>query len=438
MNIAIACSSLCVSLGGSERVAVNLSTEMAARGHTVTLLSLTHNNKKTIPSYAVSPRVRHISWENRGKHQDIAQLRKILVADNIDVFLSLQSGSDHLFWAIVCMGSGIPFICSERCDPIRYTEQRVWNRSGRLAVLSGADIIHELLPAYITSVPEVFRSKIRIIPNAAPGEISCGTRTDKGKRKALLYLARFDEQKRPWILLKAFKQLANKYQDWDLLMWGHGPEEQRLTEMIRNWGLQDRILMRGTCKNASAAYAEAHIYCLPSAYEGFPNAVLEAMCSGLPVVGFAECDGVKDVVAHGRTGFVVEESTPTALAQTLDTLMADASLRHAMGEEGKAAVAAYAPGIVYSQWEALFAELAQKKGNTVMDSFGQEPFASMARLSAVARREWLFRNFGEPMPYTSLWLWQRGAMLCRSLAFLLFNRVRALLQKTPCKTKEAP
>lgn len=438
MNIAIACSSLCQSLGGSERVAANLATEMAARGHAVTLLSLTHNDKKNTPCYAISPKVRHIAWENRGKHQEIAQLRKRLVAENIDVFLSIQSGSDHLFWAMVCMGSGIPFICSERCDPIRYTEQRVWNRSGRLAVLSGADIIHELLPAYVASVPEVFRSKIRVIPNAAPSEISCGTMAAKGKRNALLYLARFDEQKRPWLLLEAFRQLAEKYPDWDLLMWGHGPEEQRLTEMIRTWGLKDRILMRGACKNVSAAYAEAQIYCLPSAYEGFPNSVLEAMCSGLPVVGFAECDGVKDVVAHGRTGFVVDASTPTALAEALDTLMADAPLRHAMGEQGMAAVAAYAPDIVYGQWEALFAELAQKKGDTVMDSFGQEPFASMARLSAVARREWLFRNFGEPMPYTSLWLWQRGSMLCRNLVFLLFSRLRGLLQKIHGKSKETP
>lgn len=438
MNIAIACSSLCVSLGGSERVAVNLSTEMATRGHDVTLLSLTHNNKSTTPCYTVSPNVRHISWENRGKQQDIAHLRNLLIAADIDVFLSIQSGSDHLFWAMACMGSGIPFICSERCDPIRYTEQRAWNRSGRLAVLSGADIIHELLPAYIASVPEIFRSKVRIIPNAAPSENPCAKVACERKQKALLYLARFDQQKRPWLLLEAFRLLAAKHQDWNLFMWGHGPEEQRLTKMIRNWGLEDRILMRGTCKNTPAAYAEAQIYCLPSAYEGFPNTILEAMCSGLPVVGFAECDGVKDVVAHGRTGFVVEESSPVALAQTLDTLMSDEPLRHTVGEQGRAAATAYAPGIVYGQWETLFAELSQKKGNTVMDSFGQDPFSSKARLSAVARREWLFRNFGEPMPYTSPWLWQRGSTLCRHLASHLFNRVCALLQKTPCKPKEAP
>ncbi|MCD7984305.1 MAG: glycosyltransferase [Desulfovibrio sp.] len=437
MNIAIACSSLCLSLGGSERVAVNLSTEMAARGHAVTLLSLTHNNKNTIPCYAVSPDVRHVSWENRGKHEDLVQLRKLLVSADIDIFLSMQSGSDHLFWATACMGSGIPFICSERCDPIHYTEQRIWNRSGRLAVLSGADIIHELLPAYISSVPEVFRPKVRIIPNAAPAAMPCNNMAVKGKRLGLLYLARFDQQKRPWLLLEAFRMLAAKHPDWDLLMWGHGPEEKRLKTLIRRWALEDRIQMRGICRNAPFAYAEAQIYCLPSAYEGFPNAVLEAMCAGLPVVGFAECAGVKDVIAHRRTGLVVEESTPAGLAQALDTLMSDASQRHAMGKEGKIAATAYAPAVVYGQWEALFEELARNKGNTVMDSFAREPFASKARLSAVARREWLFRNFGDPMPYTSPWLWQRGSLLCRRLASHFANRMHALLRKTPCKQKDA-
>lgn len=50
------------------------------------------------------------------------------------------------------------------------------------------------------------------------------------------------------------------------------------------------------------------------------------------------------------------------------------------------------------QWEELFMETAECKGHTVMDSFSEEPFASQARLSSVVRREWLYRDFGVPMP----------------------------------------
>lgn len=434
MHIAIACSSLCSSMGGSERAATNLANEMAVRGHTVTLLSLTHKNRKTAPLYALRKEITHIAWENQGRHTEIHALRTTLQTRSVDVFLSMQSGSDHLFWAMTCMGSGIPFICSERCDPVRYTEQRVWNRSGRLAVLSGADIIHELLPAYVESVPECFRSRVRVIPNAAPASsLAARTKGEQGGRKTLLYLARFDEQKRPLLLLEAFRSLAAAYPDWDLVLWGHGPQEASLRQHIKAWNLQERIHMPGICRDAPSAYAAAHIYCLPSSYEGFPNTVLEAMCAGLPVVGFAECAGVRDVIEQGKTGIVVSEATPAALADALRGLMADGELRDALGRAARTATAAYAPAIIYGQWERLFAELAAARGKTVMDAFADEPFASQARLSSAARREWLSRDFGMPMPYTAAWFLQRGTRLCRNLGVLardcLKDRGKRLLNR---------
>lgn len=442
MRLAIACSSLCLSFGGSERAAVNLANEMAARGHAVMLLSLPGNKRNAVPCYTVNPGIRHVPWNNTGSHEDIRLLRKFLLEDGIDVFLSMQSGRDHLFWAMACMGSGIPFICSERCDPVRYTEERVWNRPGRLAVLSGADVIHELLPSYVPTVPEVFRSKVKVIPNASPVvALPANAAGEQGKRLSLLYLARFDSQKRPKLLLDAFRLLASKYPDWDLIMWGHGPQEKALKAQICKWGMEERIQIRGICKDAPPVYAAAQIYCLPSAYEGFPNTVLEAMCAGLPVVGCAECDGIRDVVEHGKTGLVTRLSTPEVMAEALEPLMSNPVLRQAMGEAGKAAALAYAPSGIYSQWEALFEELVPRKGYTVMDSFTQEPFASKARLSAAARREWLYRNFGEPMPYSSTWFWHRCSMLCRRLPSALaawgLNRLQALCKKTPQSKKEA-
>ena len=64
-------------------------------------------------------------------------------------------------------------------------------------------------------------------------------------------------------------------------------------------------------------------------------------------------------------------------------------------------------------WERLFAETATCKGHTVMDAFAEEPFASRACLSAAARREWLFRDFGTPIRYSLAWWLQRCHYLFR-------------------------
>ena len=146
MHIAIACSSLCVSRGGSERAATRLANYLAKLGHAVTLLSLRYDKQIGTPVYPLDTRVRHLNWLFSEKHADIRRYRELLRDSGVDVFLSMQSCAIHLFWSMVCMGSGIPFICSERCSPVEYITRTGWNHAGRNAVLSGADCIHELLP----------------------------------------------------------------------------------------------------------------------------------------------------------------------------------------------------------------------------------------------------------------------------------------------------
>jgi glycosyltransferase involved in cell wall biosynthesis len=400
---------------------------MTERGHRVTLLSLSSAPGNDTLLYPLHRQVRHLAWDNSGRHEQLRRLRERLQADGADVFLSMQSSSDHLLWSMVCMGSGIPFICSERCDPVRYTEQRVWNRPGRLAVLSGADVIHELLPSYAESVPSCFKDRVRVIPNAAPVDVKLThPEARPHERPILLFLARFDGQKRPLLLIDAFRMAVVNHPEWELHMWGHGPLEKAVRARIARCGLEAKAHMRGECKDTPAAYAEAQLYCLPSAYEGLPNTALEAMSAGLPVVGFKECAGIREVVREGETGLVVAESTPEALARALDALMGDGDLRWRMGQTAMQEARTYNPEAVNTQWESLFMELAAKKGHTVMDAFFAEPFASRARLSAAARREWLFRNFGEPMPYGSRWFLLHCATLFRNAACHLLDKLKTL------------
>lgn len=416
LRIAIACSSLCVSRGGSERAATALAAEMARRGHEPLLLSAVWpgQNASAPPVYGLPAGVCHHVADAQGRHEHVRALREKLLDWGADVLLSMQSDGDHLLWAMTCMGSGIPFICSERCDPVAFVEAISWNRAGRLALLSGADCIHELLPGYADSVPALFRDKVRVIPNAAPAAARPADAVG-GARKNLLFLARLCRQKQPLLLLEAFRLVMDRHPDWDLILWGHGPQARHIRWRITRERLTGRVRFRGICTDSAAAFAGVQLYCLPSAYEGFPNAVLEAMSAGLPVVGLASCAGVRGVVRDGVTGLLAKESSAASLAEALDRLMADPRMRKDMGDAGRAACADYAADKIFGQWEALFQEMAQRKGNTVMDGFYQEPFASRATLSAAARREWLYRDFGQPMPYSVAWWRRRTATLLRNL-----------------------
>lgn len=403
MHIAIATHSLCLVRGGCEYVAVELAKNMHQRGHDVTLYSWGDMRGNACnPAYPLPHGVMHRACNgNDGAANELAKLRHFLIESNTDVLVSLQDCHAHLFWASTCLGTGIPFIYSEHTAPAR-VEAMTWNQSGRLAAMSGADAIHLLLPAYVESVPAPWKDKVRVIPNAMPVHTKPAHIGDAGE-KILLYLGRLEDVKRPELLVQSFALLRERHPDWRLDIWGIGSIESRLHRLLHELHLGKFVRLCGLALEPSIAYATAQCYCLPSRLEGFPMTVLEAMAAGLPVVGVADCEAMRGIVTPGVNGLLAPEATPQSLAQTLDTLMADAALRRKLSAGALQTESRYAPENIYDQWEALLAGVAARKGHTVLDGFAAEPFATRAELSRLARREWLFRDFGRPWPGTMRW-----------------------------------
>lgn len=414
MKVAIGAMNLCVGRGGTERAAVGLAHALLRRGHEPLILCW---NSGRPPAYPLEAGVRlHFPPPDFsfGRHADVGAVREFLARERPDALVSMQSCWTHMLWGLACLGTGIPFICSERSDP-RHTEAVTWSRPGRHAVLAAADFIHELTPVHVETIPACWRHKARVIPNAAPPHPPAG-RPARAGRPAVLFLARFVDSKRPLLLLEAFRLLSADFPEWELRFRGYGRAERAMRAFVAANGLGGRVSIAAPGEDLAAEYAAARIYCLPTRVEGFPNTVLEAMACGLPVAGMGDCPALRPLMEAGAA-LLAPEPTAASLAGALRPLMASADLRRSMGDAGRALCAAmHAPKTVYDRWEALLREAAALKGTTQMDTFSREPFASMATLSAAARREWLFRDFGEPMPYSAAWFRARlGRLVARLL-----------------------
>jgi len=129
-------------------------------------------------------------------------------------------------------------------------------------------------------------------------------------------------------LVRAFAAASRREPRLRLVLCGEGPDKDRLLEACRELGVADRVAFTRTVEGRFALLKSLDVFVLPSLHEGFPNALLEAMACGVPVVA-RRTGGVPEAVEEGRTGFLFDDDD--GLERALGPLLRDPSLRERMG-----------------------------------------------------------------------------------------------------------
>ena len=141
--------------------------------------------------------------------------------------------------------------------------------------------------------------------------------------------------KRTGDVLQAVRRLREQGVDAVLCMVGDGPDRDSVEARAHELGIVRDSLFLGYQAEVADYYAAFDALILPSANEGTPVSAIEALAAGRPVVA-TRVGGVPDVVRDGVDGFLVEPGDVDGMAERLSQLAADASLRHRMGEAGRA------------------------------------------------------------------------------------------------------
>jgi len=149
-------------------------------------------------------------------------------------------------------------------------------------------------------------------------------------------VGRLDRQKGFATLIRAMAQLKDLPVKCAIL--GEGPERPRLEALVRQHALEKTVWLIGEKTEIPSWLCAFDLYALPSLWEGLPNALLEAMALGLPVVA-SDVDGVPEAVADGKDGMLVAPDRPAALARALRALAVDPARRAALGRAAQATVA---------------------------------------------------------------------------------------------------
>ena len=179
---------------------------------------------------------------------------------------------------------------------------------------------------------------ILVIPNGVDLPAAADPARSSRPARTIVTVANLRPEKGHETLLTAAATLIHEYPDVQFQVVGGGPRRARLEALALALGLGDRVDFLGHREDVPSLLAHADIFVLPSRSEAFPNAAIEAMAAGVPVIASA-VGGLRDLITDGETGLLVPADSPDRLAGAVRRLLGDPGLAARIGAAGRLHVA---------------------------------------------------------------------------------------------------
>lgn len=178
--------------------------------------------------------------------------------------------------------------------------------------------------------------------------------------KQVIAVGRYTYQKGFDLLVKAWKDVAEKHPGWILKIYGGG-DKSSLKSLIESYGLEKSCFPESPVSDIMNKYAESSIFVLSSRYEGFGMVIAEAMECGVPPVSFACPSGPKDIIKDEEDGLLVEPEDVGQLSREICYLIENEDIRKQMGRKAHENVQRFKLDLIMKQWDDIFQSLLKDK-----------------------------------------------------------------------------
>jgi glycosyltransferase involved in cell wall biosynthesis len=350
MKVAIMIDSL--AIGGAQKHVRQLACGLAGRGHCVTVYCL---NDVVHPIYREALEAGGVELKVIGKvkvlnGRGLLEVAWTLWRNRHDVLVTVLFVSTLFGRVVAAMVGGIPVVTCLQARNINYTAAqkialRVTAGLTNLTVTNSRNAIGWAVEnegvdvrrcTFVANALDPIRIAGSGQEHNRPTWTALGFPQLEGKT-VIGSLGRLHRQKGYDVLLEAFAGIASTLDACHVLLVGEGPERAALVALAKQLGLEGRVWFAGERAETRPLLEKMAIYVQPSRFEGTPNAVMEAMAAGLPVVASA-VDGITELIAEGREGWLVLPEDAEVLAQRLaKKIAAPAEVRRA-GENGRARI----------------------------------------------------------------------------------------------------
>lgn len=363
--------------GGMERVLTNKANFLTGLGYEIIIITTDQQNKE--PYFKLNKRIKYIDLAiNYEELQGIGLVSKVLayrrkqrlhgrklklVLEELkgDIVISMFDHDVSFLYKINDGSKKLLEIHFSRYKRIQYGRKGIWGAVDRirnnwdLRLARKYDrfvVLTEEDKSYWGSL-----DNMEVIPNA---NSFLPKGTAKLNEKVAVAVGRLDYQKGFDDLIKIWAMVQPVFPDWRLHIYGEGKLKHELQMLIDDLDMKQHIHLYQPTKNIEEVYLGSSVYLMTSRYEGLPMALLEAQACGVPLLSYTCKCGPRDIIEHGRNGFLIEEGDKVAFVTRLREVLSSDSLRRKMGDEAKLMSERFSETVVMQQWVKLFKEVLKE------------------------------------------------------------------------------
>lgn len=350
--------------GGAERVVSNLTDYLVKKDLKNDVYILTITNSEV--DYKLNEKVKLMSLEQKITliHDETKRNNKFIKLKNFytrvkkmkekihkikpDVIVSFLPYTS--FIVLLANKGKIPVIVSVRNDPVVEYSSKMYNFLMRKLYPKASGFVFQTEDA-----KDYFKDVIKVQSIVIPNPINPNfivKESYKGKRKKeIVSVGRLFEQKNHKLLINAFSEITDKFPDYKLIIYGEGNERSNLEKLIKEKKLENKVFLPGLIDNVKNKIYDASLFVLSSDYEGMPNALMEAMALGLPVISTdCPCGGPKFLIKNNVNGILVEVNNVSEMKAAIEKILENKNFANKIADNACSIVTDLNPEKINYYW----------------------------------------------------------------------------------------
>ena len=350
--------------GGAERVVSNLANRFAKEGYEVVIATEWYGTDE----FALDQKVRRVHVGLTKEDEDrsriskmlrrIWYLRRFMKKEKPDVVVAFTRGV--LYRALAAgIGTGIPVVISVRTDPVGHYDKKADKLRIPLLFPHAAGCVFQTEGAKAFFAPYLQENSRIILNPLNPKYV--GVPEPAVRTKNVVQSGRLVDFKNQPMLIRAFLKVHEKHPDYTLKIYGPDSKDgtkEILESIIHENHAEDFVKLMGGSNTLEKDLADAALYAFSSDWEGLPNALMEAMALGLPVVSTdCPCGGPKTLIEDGVNGLLVPIMDEKAMTDGILRLI---ELAERLGREARKISERANEDAVFEQWQTYLQECCKK------------------------------------------------------------------------------